>query len=105
MDITTQVVLVIMVLVLGSTLTVVGIMVVFVLRDLRESISRVNLVLDDFHEVTAKLSVGSNRIEEALVSLRDSLDLFKSQAASPLGSVVGLFGLFKGLLGRGGKNE
>lgn len=105
MDTTTQIVLIIMILVLGSTLTLVGIMFVFILKDLRESISKVNSILENFAELSARVASGSLQIEEALISLRNSVEVVKEKAASPMGSILGVMGLIKTLMGNSEKEK
>jgi len=103
MDTTAQLVLVLMIIALGSTMTAVGIMVFFVLKDLRDSIRRFNLVLTNFETVSQHLAAGSAQIDELVSSLRQTVETFKTQAASPVGSLVGMFNLVRSWWGRNAK--
>lgn len=97
MDTTTQIVLLIMLTVLIVTLVVVGIMVVFILKDLRISIFKVNNILTNVEDVTKSVANGSMLFDQAMESVQSIISSVKNQAASPIGSIVGLFQLFQKL--------
>lgn len=97
MDTTTQIILVIMILVLGSTLTMVGIMFVFILKDFRETIAKANLIMDDLVDMSHRLTSSGIQLEEALISFRKTVDAFRQQAASPIGSLFGLINFVKSI--------
>ncbi len=105
MDVTTQIVLLLMTIVLGSTLVIVGIMLIFVLKDLRDSLSRVNLILDDVEELTSRAANGSEMIEDVIVSINEMVRDFKDKAASPIGSVIGLLSMFSKKRKKGGEEH
>ncbi|MCA9391961.1 hypothetical protein KC614_02025 [candidate division WWE3 bacterium] len=97
MDQTTQIVLLIMVVVLGATLVAVGVMVIFLIKDLRESMTKVNTILDDVSEITSNVANGSEFLEEVLEGLKDSVDAIRTYAASPFGALLGVFNMFRGM--------
>jgi hypothetical protein len=105
MDVTAQVVLLLMTVVLGSTLVVVGWMLFFVLKDVRDSLSRVNTILDDVETITERVSNGSLLIEDAVIGLHDIVKGFKDKAASPLSSLVGVITMLTNFKKGGEKNE
>ena len=105
MDLTTQIVLLFMTIVLGSTLVIVGIMLIFVLKDLRGSISRANSILDDVEELTSKTANGSQVIEEVISNIQEMVQDFKDKAASPVGSIIGLISKFKKKHRKGGEEH
>ena len=97
MDQTTQIILLLMVIVLGATLFAVGVMVIFLLKDVRESMTKVNTILDDVSEVTSSVATGSELLEEVLTGIRDSVDTVKNYAVSPLGAFLSVFNMVRGM--------
>ena len=82
---TTQILLVIMLLVLGSTLTIIGVQIFFILKEMQKSMQKVNTLLDDAAKVSASLS-----------SVTDDL---RKAVNSPWGTLVGVIGMVKSALG------
>ncbi|MCJ7829660.1 hypothetical protein MUP50_01035 [Patescibacteria group bacterium] len=82
----TQILLIIVVSVLTAILVVIGFQVVYILRESRRSIEKVNKMLDDAGKV-------SEAITKPIVSLSNSL-----------GSLSGLTGFFSWLINRRKKN-
>lgn len=70
---TTQILLVIVITTLTILLVAVGIQVFFILREVRDSISKMNKILDDVGEV-------SGAITKPIASLSDSLTGFSGVA-------------------------
>ena len=103
MDSATQIVLLIMVIVLGITLVIVGVMIFFLLKDLRQSVSKVNVILDDVQSLSSRLSDSSAFLEDTLLSIRDAVSSVKLQMVSPIGSIMGLVSLFKKFRKKGGE--
>ena len=100
MDTTTQVVLVIMLIVLGSTLTIVGVMFAFILKEVRQTVIKTNAILDDVSEVTDRVANTSEYAEDLVLQLRDVVTQFRSQAVNPLMTMSKAFGFMKQLFGR-----
>ncbi len=82
----TQILLIIVVSVLTAILAVIGIQVVYILRESRRSIEKVNKILEDARTV-------SEAVTKPIVSLSNSL-----------GSLSGLTGFFSWLINRRKKN-
>lgn len=104
MDPAIQAVLIIMIIVLGATLAIVGIMFALILRDLRASIQRVNLILEDLRDVSTNFAASSAVVEETVLSIRAAVQEM-GKHASPVGSFMGAFSLIRSVFGRGGHNE
>lgn len=75
---TAQIVLVSVITVLTIVLALVGLQLVFILRSVRSTISRVNGVLDDARNVTSKFSHSTDSLSGALVGLKAVLSLISS---------------------------
>ncbi|NCS32373.1 hypothetical protein GW793_02680 [bacterium] len=105
MDTTTQVILIVMIIVLGSTLSLVGVMLFLVLKDLRVSIARFNDVLVDAKAVSEHLSQASVSIDDMVTGLKTSVNQIQSQISSPLGSMLGVMNFVRGLVSRKGGDE
>ncbi len=86
MDATSQILLVVMLLVLGATLTIIGVQVFLILKELRRTAEKLNLMLDDAQQVTSNLAMGSDEIRKAL--------------SSPWAALAGLAGMAKSLFHR-----
>ena len=83
----TQILLVVVVSLLTAVLAVIGIQVVYILRESRRSIEKFNKILDDAGKV-------SEAITKPITSLSNSI-----------GSFSGLTGLFSWLINRRQKNK
>ena len=83
----TQILLIVVVSVLTAILAVIGIQVVYILRESRRSIEKVNKILDDAKTV-------SEAVTKPIASLSNSL-----------GSLSGLTGFFSWLINRRKKNR
>lgn len=66
MDTTLQVLLALVILALGATLVVVGVQLFLLLRELRESVKKTNLILESVEKVSLALAEGSGKIKEGL---------------------------------------
>lgn len=62
----TQILLCIMIVLLGVTLIIVGIQLFFVLKDLRKSLVRTDRVLADMEQITSKIIVEQQYVDETL---------------------------------------
>lgn len=91
MDSTTQILLIVMLLVLGSTLTIIGVQIFFILREVRESMEKVNLLLGDSRAFTSQL--------------RDSAQDLRRAVNSPWATIGSLAGLVRSFMSRGGRDE
>ena len=79
-----------MLLVLGSTLTVIGVQVFFILREVREGMEKVNVMLEDSRALTSQL--------------RESAQDLRRAVNSPWVAIGGVAGLVKTFLSKD-KNE
>lgn len=66
MDLTAQILLSLMILVLGATLTLVGIQFYLLLKELRESVKKTNLILENAQNLSLALTEGSSKLKESL---------------------------------------
>jgi hypothetical protein len=105
MDTTAQIVLIIMIVVLGSTLTAVGIMFIFILKDLRLLIGNLNNAAEDFQTMTDRVASGTIKVEETLTSLKGMIDSFREQTASPVGSIFGIINFVRSLMNKKGGDK
>ncbi|MBU1110261.1 hypothetical protein KKB83_01440 [Patescibacteria group bacterium] len=72
---TVQTLLIIMIILLGTTLTVIGAQVYFVFKELRESVKRTNKILLDVEVITDGVANGAVQITETLGKIKDTLSL------------------------------
>lgn len=84
MNSTAQILLVVMLLVLGSTLTLIGVQVFLILRDVREGVVKVNGMLEDTKAVTKQLAEGAQDLRRA--------------ASSPWAVVGGIAGIVRSFM-------
>lgn len=78
MDLTAQILLSLMVLVLGATLTLVGVQLFLLLKELRESVKKTNLILENAESISSTLAEGSSKIRENLGSFLSFFVLAKT---------------------------
>lgn len=81
----TQILLSIMIILLGVTLIIVGIQLFFVLKDLRKSLVKADRVLDNMEQVTAKVIVEQQYVDEILETTHRFVQTVSS-GTSALGS-------------------
>lgn len=91
----TQLLLSIMIFLLGVTLTVIGIQFYFILKELKKSVEKINLMLDDVHILSKNLADGSQQIQSLVASFRQSTQGFAEKIATPLSTGLAVFGLVK----------
>lgn len=72
---TAQIVIVSVITVLTIVLSLVGIQLVFVLKDLRITIFKANEILTDTQNITGKLSRSTDSVSGALVGLKAAIAL------------------------------
>lgn len=75
MGTTAQTLLVIMILLLGATLTIIGVQVFFVLREVRENARKLNAILEDVETVTGSVVTGAQQASELMENLKGTLSL------------------------------
>ncbi|MBM4402193.1 MAG: hypothetical protein FJ044_03025 [Candidatus Cloacimonetes bacterium] len=91
----TQLLLSIMIFLLGVTLTVIGIQFYFVLKELKKSVEKVNIMLDDVHILSKNLADGSQQIQSLLTNFRQSTQSFAEKIGGPMATGLAVFGLIK----------
>lgn len=64
----TQILLVVMLLTLGSTLTIIGVQIFLILREVREGMQKVNAMLEDGRLVTSQLTENIRDLRQRLNS-------------------------------------
>lgn len=93
----TQIVLLLMIIVLGATLTLVGVQLFFILREAEKSLRKTNLVLDDLQTFSSNLSSGSE-------SLRGLLSALPFKGGGLLAFIVTVSALAKNFFGKSKKD-
>ena len=91
----TQLLLSIMIFLLGVTLTIIGIQFYFILKELRKSIEKVNVMLDDVQVVTKNLADGSQQIQTLVANFRQSTQGFAEKISGPMATGLAVFGLIR----------
>ncbi len=94
----TQIVLLLMIVVLGTTLTLVGVQLFFILREAEKSLRKTNLLLDDFKVLSINLSQGSENLRSLVAS-------FSAANGSLLMSSATVFGLVRTFLAKNKKSQ
>lgn len=72
----TQILLIIVITILTVMLTVIGIQVVTILRDLRKTVEKLNRILSNTEIISEGLAQPVSRISELLLGLRTGLKIF-----------------------------
>lgn len=72
---TAQVLIVAVITVLTIILSLVGIQIVYVLRDIRKTLNKVNSILDDSKNLTGKLSRSSESLSGMITGLKTALSI------------------------------
>lgn len=75
MNETAQVLIVAVITVLTIILSLVGIQIVYVLRDIRKTLNKVNSILDDSKNLTGKLSRSSESLSGMITGLKTALSI------------------------------
>lgn len=75
METTTRILLMIMILLLGTTFTLIGIQIFFILREIRENARKINAILEDFRRVSTNIATGAEQAGEIVESLKSTLSL------------------------------
>ncbi|MBI4130734.1 hypothetical protein HY468_05430 [Candidatus Roizmanbacteria bacterium] len=78
MNETAQIVVVSVVTVLTVILSIVGLQIVFILKEIRTTLVKVNGMLDDARNVTAKISHSTDSVSGMLVGIKTALSLIGS---------------------------
>lgn len=95
-----------MILVLGTTLSMVGIMFFFILKDTRETVQKVNLILDDVKQATDNITASSELVKETVHDLHSSIAFVRNELSSPLGIAMGMIKGFRSMFdSKGGEND
>lgn len=85
----TQLLLSIMIFLLGVTLTVIGIQFYFILKELKKSVEKANIVLDDVHILSKNLADGSQQIHALASSFHE--------LSGPITTGLAVLGLIKSI--------
>lgn len=64
-----------MILLLGTTLTIIGVQIFFLLRDIRQNLKKLSLILDDFEKVTGGVASGAEQFGDLLEKLKGTLSI------------------------------
>lgn len=89
-----------MMVALGCTLTLVGWMLFFVLKDFRETLNKFNIVLDDVKGIAEHVNSSTVKLEDMVSSVRLTVDEFQRSISSPVGSVLGVVRFVKDLFSK-----
>lgn len=87
-----------MILLLGVTLTMIGVQFFFILKELKKSIEKMNLILDDATLVSKNFAQTSEQLSGLVSTLRETTHQFSTKASAPLATGIAMFGLVKTLL-------
>lgn len=87
-----------MILLLGVTLTIIGVQFFFILKELKKSIEKINLILDDATLISQNFSQTTKQINSLVNSLRETTHQFSARAGTPLATGLAILGLTKTLL-------
>ena len=87
----TQILLSIMIVLLGVTLVIVGIQLFFVLKDLRKSLARTERILTDMEQITSRVLVEQQYVDEILENAHRLMQGVASgtSAVSSVGKLIG----------------
>ena len=77
-------------------------MLFFLLKDLRVSVGRLNVILKDLEVVSKRVSEGTELVDEIILGIRDSVYSMKTQLANPVGSLLGFVGGIKSIFQKKG---
>ncbi|NTV31230.1 hypothetical protein HGA91_04630 [candidate division WWE3 bacterium] len=106
METATQVVLIIMILLLGSTLSAVGIMFFFVLKDMRISVQKVNTILDDVKLASDNITSSSELVKETVSDLHNSIKFIHNELSSPVSIMFNVMRGFRSMFdSKGGEDD
>lgn len=95
---TTQILLLILIILIGSIIVLVGIQFYFVLREIRKGIDNMNGILEEFKHTAANLSSGSQHIKEAAGEIKQMATNIQEGVSTPLVSGIATFGLVQKFL-------
>lgn len=92
-----QILLLILIIVIGGTLTLVGIQFYLILRELKKGLENVNVILEEFHESASNITAGTHHVRESLKEVQGAATKLKEGLATPLVSGLATFGLVRSL--------
>ena len=75
MNETAQIIIVAVITILTIVLSLVGIQIIFVLRELKQSLTRVNTILGDANRLTNKISHSTDSLSGLFVGLKTAFSL------------------------------
>lgn len=96
----TQLLLSIMIFLLGVTLTIIGIQFYFILKELKKSVEKINVTLDDVHILSKNLADGSQQIQSLVANFRQSTQGFAEKISGPMATGLAIFGLVRGVMAK-----
>lgn len=94
-----------MIFLLGVTLTVIGIQFYFILKELKKSIEKINLMLDDVHILSKNLADGSQEIQSLVANFRQSTQGFAERISGPMETGLAVFGLVRSIMNKLGNHK
>jgi hypothetical protein len=74
----TQIILIISISLITATIVYIGVWIVNVLRELRTSIQKANIILDDAQIITSSVSGPISSISEFVMGFKNGLSIFNS---------------------------
>jgi hypothetical protein len=75
---TAQIIIVAVITILTIILAIVGIQVVFILQEIKRSLTKVNNIVDDVEGVTSKIAESTSSVSGMMVGLKTALSLLGS---------------------------
>ena len=95
---TTQILLLILIILVGGTIVLVGIQFYFILKELKQSLEQINGILEDFQQTSSNIATGSQYMKDAAAEVRTLAQNVQEGLSAPLVSGVATFGLVKKLV-------
>ena len=95
---TTQILLLILIVILGGTLVLIGIQLYFILRELRKGIQNVNSLLEELHDAAGNLTSSTQHVKDSMKEVHEMTVRVKEGISTPLVSGLASFGLVRSLL-------
>lgn len=95
---TTQILLLFLIIIIGGTLVLVGVQMYLILRELRKAVTRVNGVLDEFHQTSVNVTSTTQHIKETFGEFHVLASNITEGVTAPAVTGVAAFGLVKSIL-------
>lgn len=95
---TTQILLLILIVILGGTLVLVGIQFYFILRELKKGLERLNGILEDAHDAMGNITAGTQHVKESMKEVHTLTSQIREGVSTPVVSGLATFGLVRSFL-------